>query len=552
MSLLGQFAAPVGAMMAQSKKLETIGLNVANLNTGGYKRTETNFSTMIAKTYGNNMDIGGVRGISRSMISQQGALLSSASNYDVAINGNGFFMLNSEIDGSGTTVFGRDGTLEQQLGDEIDIVVNGNNVKSREGYLVDKNGYFLQGWPVNPDLETFPTDEASLQSLRIDPEAFTTNGEATTTASLGVNLPSDAGLNYNESTFIKAYDNNGDFTSFQVKFTNLVLGSTTENVATNWNLSSTAAVGDTISQDVTVYDVDGYTHDVSLQFTKTGADAWDLRVIEESTELDIDGTDDGITNAVPITFTGGVIDAPVPAITVDTNRTNGAVFALDLSNMTQTALATDTATSTVDGIKAAEVKNQWTMEIYDASDNALNIDTDTTPTRLVLEFDGSGALKTPTNLTIPAAAGDIALDISEITNYASGSIAEVFYEYNGRSDARLQSFEFNSSGEVIGRFSDATQRKIYKLPLATFTNPDALEPINGNVYKYEPNAGKMVVRTASGQGAGEFVPNARETSNVEMSDEFTNMIMTQNAYNTASTMVKTIDEMTQVARDLKR
>jgi len=182
---------------------------------------------------------------------------------------------------------------------------------------------------------------------------------------------------------------------------------------------------------------------------------------------------------------------------------------------------------------------------------AINLETDTTPTRMVIEFNPDASLNTPSTVNFTGSAGALALDISKLTNYASGKISEVSYDYNGRSDATMTGFTFNEDGEIVGRFSDSTQRPIYKLPLVTFTNPDALDPINGNVYKYDPNAGARVVRTAGGQGAGVFVPNAREVSNVALDDEFSKMIITQNAYNTASTVIKTVDEMTEVARDLK-
>ncbi|MDV7339056.1 flagellar hook-basal body complex protein [Terasakiella sp. A23] len=548
MSLLGQFAPAVGAMMAQSKKLEVIGLNVANLNTGGYKRTETNFSTMLAQTYDHNRDIGGVRAVSRSLISQQGGILASDSNYDVAINGSGFFMLNSEIDGSGTSYYGRDGMMEQALGDEITITVGGNTVTSREGYLVDKNGYYVQGWPVNADGETFPTDAGSLQSLRIDPEAFTTNGEATTTAELGINLPSDSAPNYNESTFIKAYDSNGDLQSYQLKFTNYILGNQTNTVTPNWNVDSGAADNAMYTQDITLYNTQGFEQDVTLEWTKTpvatATNTWTLRVLEGSTQL----------NSETVTFdpATGAIVSPT-SLTVATTATDGATFTLDTSSITQVAGTGITVTgTTIDGVKSQQIDNNWTMEVFDSNGTAIAIDSDTTPNRLQLTFNGDGTLASPLSVNIADTGGpSFALDISKITNYASGQIAEVSYDYNGRSDARLTSFSFNQDGEMIGRFSDATQRPIYKLPLATFTNPDALDPVNGNVYKYDPNAGEMVVRTASGQGAGVFVANAREISNVNLEDEFTKMIVTQNAYNTASTVIKTVDEMTEVARDLK-
>jgi len=557
MSLLGSFAAPVGAMMAQSKKMEVIGLNIANLNTGGYKRSETNFSTLLAQTYDHNRDIGGVRAHTRSMISQQGGILTSDSNYDVAINGSGFFVLNSQIDGNGTTFYGRDGMFQQDLGNEINININGTNVTTREGYLVDKNGYYVQGWPVNPDLETYPTAPGALQSLRIDPEAFTTNGEATTTAALGLNLPSDSPVNYNESTFIKAYDANGDLQSYQLRFSNLVLGGQTNTATPAWNLDAAQAFGTPISQDFQIYNQQGFTQDISLQWTRTAGDTWEIRAFEGTTELDIDGVDDGNKNAVIATFDStDPLAAPIvtPAsLTINTTAEDGASFTVDLSGMTQTTNATDTSNTTIDGIAAAQQDNNWTLEVFEMDGTPVAIDNsgDGTPNRLQLTFDGSAAIQTPTSINIAGSAGAMALDISGITNYASGQISEVSYDFNGRSDARLVGFEFNRAGEIIGRFSDATQRPLYKLPLATFTNPDGLDPINGNVYRDSPDAGEMVIRTASGQGAGEFVPNSREISNVELSDEFSKMIVTQNAYNTASTVIKTVDEMTEVARDLK-
>ncbi len=559
MSLMGSFAPAVGAMMAQSEKMEVIGLNIANLNTGGYKRVDTNFSTILAKTYGNNHDIGGVNAISRSMISQQGNILSSASNYDVAISGKGFFMLNSEIDGSGTKFYGRDGMFEQALGDEITTTVNGNTVTTYEGYLVDKNGYYVQGWPVNTDQETFPTSEAALGPIRIDPEAFTSLAQSTTEASIGLNLPSDAAANYHESTFIKAYDSNGDLQSYQMRFTNLVLGAGTSTVTPTWNLPPGVANGYTETQPITVYNSEGFEQTVDLVWTKTAnPNEWTLQAKEGSTFLDIDGTSDGTANPVTVTFdatdpSNATIISPT-SLSIATQATNGSTFTLDMSTLTQSvgsATITKT-TTTVDGTAAQQLDNNWTLEVFESDGTAIAIDSDATPNRLQMTFDGTAALTTPTSVTITDSAGNsFALDMTDITNYASGQIYEVSYDYNGNSDAVLSNFSMNSSGEIIGHFSDSTQRPIYKLPLATFTNADALDPVNGNVYKYSPEAGTLVVRVAGGQGAGTFVPNAHEISNVKLEDEFSKMIVTQNAYNTASTVIRTVDEMTEVARDLK-
>lgn len=554
MSLLGLFATPVGAMLAQSKKIQTIGTNIANVNTGGYKRLETNFATLTGRSYDNNNDIGGVRGISRSLVTQQGAIQSSNSNFDLAIAGQGFFVLNNTVDGSGETFYGRDGAFQQGLGEDVTFNINGGSVTTRAGYLADKNGYFVQGWPVNADFETF--NQGTLESIRIDPEAYTVQGESTTAASLSLNLPSDAGTNTTESTFIKAYDGNGNLETYQLQFTNYTLGSASANAAPQWNLPSAVANGYSETNTLTVYDSNGFDDNVNLTWTKTGADTWEISADQGGTAIDIDGTNDGTANPVTVTFdpVTGAITAPVPNISITTPGSANTTFALNLAGMTQNnvgASITNSNVTTIDGTAAQGLDNEWTLEVFDSSGNQIALDADADPNRLTINFNEDGSLASPLSVNIASAAATFALDISEFTQFASGQIVEGDFDFNGRSNARLRDFYFNADGVMIGRFSDATQRPLYKLPLATFTNANALEATNGNVYRYDPNAGEEVLREAGGQGAGSFLPNSREISNVVVEDEFTAMIITQNAYNTASTVVQTIDEMTEVARDLK-
>jgi flagellar hook protein FlgE len=562
MSLLGLFAAPVAGMMAQSKAMEVIGMNIANLNTGGYKRSETNFYTMIAQTYNHNRDIGGVNGVTRTLVDQQGQLLGSDSNLDVAINGNGFFVLNSQLDGNGSTFYGRDGMLGMALGNEITTTINGNTVTTREGYLVDKNGYYVQGWPVNADQETFPTDEASLGAIRIDPETFTNNGEATTSAEIGLNVPSNAAVGYNESTFIKTYDADGNSKTFQLRWSNIVLGSPTETMTPTWSLPGAEAAGFTETNSVTAYNNRGYEKDFDVTWTKgTNPNEWELQILEGPDAQNIDASGDGSPTSLTVTFdplTGAITSTPT-SLTIQGSGDYDEAFTFDLSAMNEVAAAVGAITQTSltqDGTVAEAQKNKYSLEILEDG-NPLSIDTasgDSSPTVMTVTFDGNGKLQSPLNLEIASASGDptFTLDISDVTNYASNTLVEGHYDYNGRSNARLDHVTFNDAGEIIGHFADATTRPIYKLPLATFTNPNSLDPVNGNVFRLSGTTSDPVIRTAGGQGAGQFVPNAREISNVDMADEFTSMILTQKAYNMGSTSFKTIDEMSQVARDLKR
>ena len=143
MPMYGLFTSPILGMLAQTSALGSISQNISNMNTGGYKAHDTKFSTVLASTYSNSRDIGGLTANTRNFIEQQGRIISSTSGMDLAISGKGLYVLNTEVDGSGDTLYTRDGGFEIKSGDEA---TNGAGNIYNEGYVVDKNGYYLQGW----------------------------------------------------------------------------------------------------------------------------------------------------------------------------------------------------------------------------------------------------------------------------------------------------------------------------------------------------------------------------------------------------------------------
>ena len=100
----------------------------------------------------------------------------------------------------------------------------------------------------------------------------------------------------------------------------------------------------------------------------------------------------------------------------------------------------------------------------------------------------------------------------------------------------------------------ATERHggIRRLPIADFANADGLVPLSGDVYQAGPQSGEAVFKVAGRNGAGAVLPSAIELSNVDLADQFSRMILTQNAYNSSATAFRTLDEVMQTARDLKR
>jgi flagellar hook protein FlgE len=115
----------------------------------------------------------------------------------------------------------------------------------------------------------------------------------------------------------------------------------------------------------------------------------------------------------------------------------------------------------------------------------------------------------------------------------------------------MTSFEFDNAGHVIGSFEDTTHRRVYKVPLAFFTNPNGLEMQNGQVFLETPGSGTPTTYAIDDSQLASLSPYAIELSNVDITTEFSRMIMLQSAYNSSATVFRTLDEMTTTARDLK-
>ncbi|MCC2662522.1 MAG: flgE, partial [Geminicoccaceae bacterium] len=118
-----------------------------------------------------------------------------------------------------------------------------------------------------------------------------------------------------------------------------------------------------------------------------------------------------------------------------------------------------------------------------------------------------------------------------------------FVIQNGAEVGDLNGVTIDDEGFVIATFTNGATQKIYKLPLATFANPLALDPRTGNVFVQTAASGEFNLRSAGEGGAGVVSPSALEAANVDLADEFTKMIVTQRAYSANARIITTADEM---------
>lgn len=226
-------------------------------------------------------------------------------------------------------------------------------------------------------------------------------------------------------------------------------------------------------------------------------------------------------------------------------------------------------------LKDAAGSNTWRTEIYGP---AAEIDPAAMPSGTVatgtVTFAGDGSLAAAsfTPALAGAASGEVGIRWAASSGAADSSIAVdygtpgatdgltqfasatdvAFVTQNGAEIGKLNGVTISDEGYLVGSFTNGEERRLYKLPVATFANPAALDPRTGNVYAQTDQSGEYNLRTAGTGGAGSIIPASLEGANVDLADEFTKMIVTQRAYSANSRVISTTDQMLEELISLRR
>jgi flagellar hook protein FlgE len=153
MSINSALLAGVSGLVANSSALAAISDNISNVNTTAYKRNQVDFSTLVtSQAVKGEYSAGGVQGVTKTFVSQQGLIQAAASSTDLAISGDGFFVV-SPSSTSPASMFTRAGAFEPDA----------------NGFLKNDAGLYLQGWPAlaNGTFNINPSDLASVQPINV-------------------------------------------------------------------------------------------------------------------------------------------------------------------------------------------------------------------------------------------------------------------------------------------------------------------------------------------------------------------------------------------------
>ena len=318
MSLYGALFAGVSALNAQSQSMGMISDNIANVNTIGYKRAEAAFSSLVtAQSRSTAYSPGAVRASTLQRIDQQGILQQSRSATDIALSGNGFFVVKSSInDGLQEAFYTRAGQFSEDS----------------QGYLVNASGNYLMGWPVDQD-GNIPAGNGDLSSLRPVDVAFLGGiTRPTTRAEVALNLnktqtpyvyplaiPASQTANFSRS--FRVYDSFGEAQDVNMRFFKTTSPTATaaggaqiesvpnlmgqySNIASTATMTSTVAIPGTLG---------------AVAPTLAAGDTFTLRLNGETATIAVDPawTANDFANAVNASFSGSPASAAGGVLSID-------------------------------------------------------------------------------------------------------------------------------------------------------------------------------------------------------------------------------------------
>ncbi len=138
-----------------------------------------------------------------------------------------------------------------------------------------------------------------------------------------------------------------------------------------------------------------------------------------------------------------------------------------------------------------------------------------------------------------------------LTQYASSDTAGTISQ-DGAEMGVLESFSLSPDGELIGSFSNGVRETLGQVAVASFDNPPGLEKVGGSLFRSTPNSGIAAIGVAGQGGRGIMTAGSLEMSNVDLAQEFTNLIIAQRGFQANSKIVAASDELLQDLVNLKR
>ncbi|MBN4052515.1 flagellar hook-basal body complex protein [bacterium AH-315-K20] len=563
-------------LRANSRNLEVIGNNIANVNTTAFKGSRMLFSTAMSRTthigsepttdYGgtNPFQVGlGVSIAGTQLDFGQGALQTTGDGRDLAVEGDGFFVVQRGED----RFYTRDGGFRQDA----------------EGNLVSISGERLLGYAVDDDYNII---DGVLTDLNI-PLGARAVAESTDYVRVVGNLNASGDLSAGGSTIAFSANGVNGFSVMDGATNPPDAGEMINATSLLTEIEDPEAEGQSMFAAGQVLQINGARRggatvpvaDLTITPTMTVQDMLDFFEqalgVHDTGELNPDGATPGAVALSATGFftifgnTGTVNDLEVSNSAVRLLNADGSIDRLPfVTTKTQEATGESVRTTFIvyDSL-GQEVAVDLSMVIDSKGDTGTtwryfldsgdDTDIDLRLTTGEISFDTSGLLigDTPVTATLDREGTGAETPLTFSVDFAEGgeqltalsddpsSIASTFR--NGRPSGTLEDFGIDRNGLISGVFSNGLTRTLGRVVLAKFTNNEGLIEEGSNLFREGPNSGAPAVVTPTSFGTGSIVAGALEQSNVDLGEELTDMIMASTGYSASSRVIQAADELLQ-------
>jgi len=210
--------------------------------------------------------------------------------------------------------------------------------------------------------------------------------------------------------------------------------------------------------------------------------------------------------------------------------------------------------------------NQWSMVVNNGGGPLTFTNAAGTPlvdgggqpmTATTVTFGPDGAMTAPTGDIYfapgagPSWPGPVAIGLEGVTQYG-GKSEVVPTDVDGYAQGALQGFELSNDGTITGTYSNGLRQNLGQLSMASFNNPGGLEKAGNSSFRVAQNSGEPMIGVAGAGGRGSLSSGALEMSNVDLSEEFTSLIVAQRGFQANSRVITASDELLQDLVNLKR
>jgi flagellar hook protein FlgE len=556
MALLTSLFAGVSGLRNHQSMMDVIGNNISNVNTIGFKGSRVTFSdtfnqfvkagTNPTETTGgtNSYQIGlgaKINSIDRNW--NQGTFERTGITTDLALQGQGMFVLKNNgqkfYSRAGAFVFDADGKL---VSPQNGAIVQGK-VASTEGVIPPGNN--LEDIIINTNMKLTAVDTSEINwggNLKSNSE-ITRTEEVVQRGNLN-----SAALAVGESTtdyVVTVYNEYGESFSFTSNYEKTAANTYTYN----WSLTDSEGV-----------ELDNGTM-AGLEFEDDGTGTWRLNAASQAM---FDGTNNNVLvtgNDINFTFDGTILTQNASTNTfsasADNNRVpnvvSGSVTVYDsLGTSHQVTLkytkisdniwkwsSSVPGTSTVDGKEAVQV---GTIEFN--ADGTLD-PAKISPNDPTFSFDPAGGANTVTmDLNFGSGFGGV-------TQTSASSVISALSQ-NGSPAATLSNLNIDQYGNIVGIFSNGSSQTLAQIMCATFSNLNGLISTGDNMYSAYANSGEPLISSLGEETNTTIQSGALEQSNVDLSEEFTRMIVSQRGFQANARVITTADSLLQEITNLIR